>query len=198
MPRIEREGTFVAYPAGVYLKGFDGKLSTAATFRFAISQEIVDGKRIDIVEQRLEVYGDYFIIGTNGQPNETACKQLAKSLGWNGDLASVDIANWDDKCVQIDVKRDEYEGTVRFKATWMRPWDATPSGGQGKLDVDAVRAINQRVGPQIRAMLGEQNVGAPAPAKPIDVTAPYAPPVEPMTPARPAAPAPPTGDDIPF
>ena len=166
MPKIDRAGTFIAYPLSVYVKGFDGKLSTAAAFHFGLAQEVIGDQRVDIADQELEVYGDYFVIGADGQPNENAVKQLADSLGWDGSLVSIEVTDWTASPVQIDVEADEWKGRVRYKATWMRPWDADPGGGHGKLDADAVRVIDQRVGSQMRAMLGEQNVGAPAPTVP--------------------------------
>lgn len=123
------------------------------------------------------VWGTWWVVNKHGQPNETACEQLAVALGWNGDLRLGAVPQVD---VQVTVKPDTYNGKTTFKASWMNPGDYTPQ--PGGMSSDEVDALNAQFGSLLRAATaGAKKAGPKPPAK--DASKPSAAPAASKPPA---------------
>lgn len=100
-------------------------------------------------EDQYHTYGSFFIIGRDGALNETNITQLSLSLGWDGDLLSVNHPV-PDVTVQISVKEEEFDGKVRYRAAWINPGDYSP-GIQGASQ-EEISVLVTQYGPSLRAV----------------------------------------------
>ena len=103
--------------------------------------------------------GDYWVVKKDGTVNQGTVEQLATSLAWDGNLASVRGAP-PRYLVQISVKADTYKGSTRYKAGWMNPGDFTPKGGASDEEV-------QQAAGQFGSLLRAAASGAAKQAKPV-------------------------------
>lgn len=135
------------------------------------------------------VYGTWYVIGREGAPNTAAIDQLAKSMGWNGNLTAI-AGEPPDVVVQIAVKEDTYKEKTRFKASWMNPEDYVPTGIGASSD--DVKSLQTRFGSLLRAAAASavKPAGKPA-AKPAVPSTTPAKPVPPATTKAREAKAPP-------
>lgn len=111
------------------------------------------------------VYGDFWVIGKNGMPNESAVKQLVECLAWTGELRDIQQGP-PAVVVQVLVNEEEYDGKTYFKATWMNPEDYV--GGPNHADDGEVAAMSTRFGSMLRASASAARAAlgnAPAAAK---------------------------------
>jgi len=200
LPPLEQAGTFRGQI--VSYGGYEPKSGAKAVAITVLIEEIwEDGEWRDWREYKIEAEGNVWVVGKDGTLNERQVRNLVDNAGWDGSFLSVVEARWKPTPVQIVVQEDEYRGVVRFPIAFINAYDSTPGGGN--MTVDAARAIDSSLGPQIRALTGNQARNtAPAPAdgpqraakpkggkqsKPVSKAAP------------PASQAPETpADDIPF
>lgn len=186
---LDREGIFKAKPVAWKVKKFDGKNTIAIAIELAIvaqldGQQWTDWRQYD----QVHVWGDWFVMKKDGQPNTAAIEQLATSLGWDGSLRAM-FGSPPDRVVQITVKAENYNGETYHKATWMNPEDFVPTGGGA--NEQEVGQLEARFGSLLRAAAGAGAKKA-APAKP----APK--PAEPEPAAAPAEKPVDDFGDIPF
>jgi len=162
MTPIDREGIFRCVP-------HDWWVTKADSGAVAVSLDL------DILEQwngsswddwtqygQYTVPGDYWVVKKDGTVNQRTVEQLARSMGWDGNLTSVQGAP-PNVLVSVSVKADTYEGKTRYKAGWMNPGDFSPRFGAPP---EEVTKLSSQFGSLLRAAAA----GAAKAAKP--VTAP--------------------------
>lgn len=123
------------------------------------------------------VYGTWWVIGREGNVNQTAVDQLRDAIGWDGNLTKV-AGDPPEAEVQVTVKEESYEkdGKTKtsFKATWMNPGDFKPQPfGE---DAEGVKALQNRFGSLLRAAAAgaAKTPSKPAASKPASKSAPPA------------------------
>ncbi|HOX27490.1 MAG TPA: hypothetical protein PLL30_17350 [Candidatus Krumholzibacteria bacterium] len=164
--RLDREGIFMARAKSWLIRTFDNSEAVAVNIEFQILGQLNDQGGWDDWRQYDEhtVYGMFFIVKKDGTINTTTMEQLAKSLGWDGNLLAVMDAPPPKTAVQITVKADEYQGKVTYKASWINPKDFSPQP-QGASDAK-VSQLQARFGSLLRAAAAAAKQSAPVAAAP--------------------------------
>lgn len=149
MKRLEQDGIFKARPLTWDIKEAESG-AVAVSFSFVVLEELVDGEwTSEGWDDEHMFYGDWWIVKKDGTINQGAVEQLAKSLGWNGNLDAI-VGDPPQKVVQVNVKPDTYEGVTRYKGSWMNPADYS-GGPKNGTDPAAVSGIKARFGSLLRA-----------------------------------------------
>lgn len=172
---LDREGDFQASCTDYGLVNFDsGAVGLNMKFRI-LSQWDPDAKEfhswLDYDEH--EVEGCFFLIkkkkedGSPGGLNEKTVESLVEHCGWDADMGSISDKSWKPGDCQINVKRDEYKGKVRYKAAFINGFDSTP-GGMGGMASEDVAKLQDQWGSHLRALAGKvrdkaKPAGKPAP-----------------------------------
>jgi len=162
--KLDRAGLFKARPIewSVYTAN-SGAVSV--NIQFKITAMYTEGKWqswedfTDVV-----VYGSYWVVKKDGTVNTGTVDQLARSIGWNGDLRAT-VSPVKDVEVQITVTEEDYEGKVQYKAGWMNPGDYIPMPQTSEKEIDI---LHGRFGSLLRAAAGaalEQQKKEKPPAK---------------------------------
>jgi hypothetical protein len=177
--QLDRAGIFKARPFDWSVQPSASSKSVAISVGLLIEAQYEDGEWTSWAEyEPHQTRGWWYVIGKNGQVNTVAVEQLAKSLGWNGDIKAVGGAV-PDVVVQVNVKSEVYNGKTTFKAGWMNPGDYVPDAF-GASDED-VSALSVQFGSLLRAAAASvakaPKAKAPPPAKkgaaPIDSDVPF-------------------------
>lgn len=187
--RLDREGIFMARAQQWSVRTFETSQAVAINIEFLILGQLNQDGGWDDWRNYDEhtCWGMFFITKKDGTVNAVTVEQLARSLGWSGDLQVVANTTPPRTPVQITVKGEEYRGTVAYKASWINPKDYTPSP-HGASDEEVGR-LQARFGSLLRA------AAAAAAREHVREEQPSGLPPEPeFTPAPPAEP----DDDLPF
>jgi hypothetical protein len=189
---LDRPGIFKARPFDWSVQPSATSKAIAISIGLLIEAQYENGEWTSWAEyEPHQVRGWWYVIGKNGQVNTVAVEQLAKSLGWNGDLKSIRAAEPPDVVVQITVKSEEFNGKVTHKAGWMNPGDHVPDAF-GASDED-VQKLSVQFGSLLRAAAA--SVAKTTPKGPPKTTPKPAP--KPSTPP-PATPLPDDKEPVPF
>lgn len=113
--------------------------------------------------------GYHYIVKKDGNINQTGVDQLAKSIGWNGDLDIVGSTAPPDVVAQITVKSETYEGKTRRKVQWVNPGDFVPAQGASP---EAVKKMSGLYGSRLRAAAAAAAKAAKPMAAPPRITEP--------------------------
>ena len=148
MTQLDREGIFKARLLEWNVKPSEKSQAVAISIEFHILDQL-DGNDW-ISWERYEdhsVWGDFYVVKSDGQINTGPVEQLAQSIGWNGDFNAVNN-DPPDTVVQITVKEDEYDGKIRYRAQWINPGNFTPrpggsNSGEGHRVEQSVRLVAQ-------------------------------------------------------
>lgn len=176
--QLDRPGIFKAKPFDWSIQPSDKTKSVAVSIGFLILSQYEDGEWISWEDYEPHVTrGWFYIIGKDGNLNQTAVDQLVKSLDWYGDLKAIKNGLPPDVVVQINVKANEYNGKTTFKAGWMNPENFVPEAF-GASD-DEVSGLTAQFGSLLRAAASVARPKTPAtkPAPPKRSAPSKAPPV---------------------
>lgn len=153
------------------------------------SQTWEDWKSYDV-----EASGDLWIVKKDGQLNRGQIESLCRHAGWDGNMTALVNGEWTPHRCQFSIKRDEYEGKIRFRISFINDHDRTP-GQLGNIDEAKAKALQSRFGGDLRAIAGNIKRNGPAP-----MSAPSIPPVprfqRPQVPAQTIATS--RDEEIPF
>ena len=169
--RLEREGIFKARPFKWEIKRAEsGAVAISLGFEI-VSQYDGSGGWVEwkSAGHNYHCYGDWWVIKKTGEVNIRPVDQLVLSLDWSGDLFDVK-GDPPDVEVQIKVKAETYNGTTRYKATWMNPGDYEPS------DLGATEEEVQQMSAQYGSLLRAAAAASKAPAQAAPPPAQDAPP----------------------
>ena len=173
MRQIDREGTFRCVPREWWVTRAD-----SGAVAVSLDLDIIEtwnGSDWDDWTQygQYTVLGDYWVVKKDGTVNQGTVEQLARSMGWDGNLTSVQGAP-PNVLVSVSVKADTYKGTTRYKAGWMNPGDQEPKGGA---TAEQVQDAANRFGSLLRAAAaGAAKAAKPVPAPPREERAEEPPP----------------------
>jgi len=124
--QLDRSGIFKARPFDWSVQPSNTSKAVAISIGLLITAQYKNGEWTSWEEyEPHQTRGWWYVVGKNGQVNTVAVEQLAKSLGWNGDLKAVN-GDVPDVVVQVNVKASEYDGKTQYKAGWMNPEDFVP------------------------------------------------------------------------
>lgn len=193
MNRLEQQGIFKCKALSWEIQEAQSG-AVGVNMSFLVLEELEGDKWVSWAEYPEHMfYGTWWVVKKDGTINTSAVEQLAKSLGWDGNLASITGTPPTDT-VQVSVKPDTYEGVTRYKGDWMNPGNY--SGGSGNAaDPQKVKGLQSRFGSLLRAAAASAKATEPKPGTPPKATGP-----------KPAAAPPPARDkdgelnlgDIPF
>lgn len=147
--QLDREGIFKVRPVSWRVKTFPSSKSVAIAIEFVVVAQLDEESAADktytwqdwTVYDEIRVWGDYWVVKKDGQPNVGTCEQLAEAMGWRGSLKAVQAGPPPQCIVQVTVKSEDYQGKTYYKAAWMNPEDYVPtSGGAPAEEVDALEA----------------------------------------------------------
>jgi len=184
MPSIDREGIFQATCINWWLTRSDKSKAVAVSCEFQITAQLAeDGAWEDWTDYGMTCHGDFYIVKRDGGLNETTITQLCTSLEWDGNLNSLSEPPAGG-IVQVTVKADEFNGNVRYKASWLNPGDFVPRAGS--VAPEEVKSLQNQYGSLLRAVASKARNGKPqpaAPAKPAAAPQPAAQPAQRPVPA---------------
>jgi len=152
MPLLNQPGTFKAMPMGWDISKKDDSKSVAMVIQFHILEALGDDNQWqDWREyQPQEITGYFYVVKKDGNINTVQVEQLAKAIGWNGDISLGTLRNGPpEKACQIVVEWEEYNGKDRLKIKWINPEDYTP--GLKQSDDSTVQNVAAVYGSQLRA-----------------------------------------------
>lgn len=157
MAWLEQVGIFQAMPIEGGIRTYDLKAVVAVEIKFLVidwySQEA--GQFEKWIDPDTWVWGRFFVVGKNGQPNEFACRSLKAAFDWDGRLESLHTMQaYRDRIVQITVEQEEFEGKVRYGVAFLNNIDRPAEGGAGNTGVEEVRSLDALHGSAFRALLG--------------------------------------------
>ena len=193
---IDREGIFKARPLSWEIYRAESG-AVAVSMNFEITAELNESSDWDDWTQYEQhtCYGNWWVVKRDKSINMNPVKQLAESLGWDGNLSSVSPDNPPDQIVQITVRENVYQDNLRYRADWMNPGDFTPSPRSAS--PEDVQQLETQFGSLLRAAASAVQPTPPPPPSP---PAPM-PTDEPSTDDGAPAPSPPVvapDDDLPF
>jgi len=97
------------------------------------------------------VGGAFWIVGKDGAINERQVESLVEHCGWNALMSDITAGTWKPTDCQVTVKKEEYQGNVRYKASFINAYDAQP-GGRSNVTADAAKSMDQSYGASLRAL----------------------------------------------
>jgi hypothetical protein len=158
---LDREGIFKAKPFAWNVRASKDTKSVGVNVGFIIDAQLDGDEWTSWADFEVHtVWGAWYPIGKTGQVVQAHIDQLAKALGWNGDLTSIK-GDPPSVVVQLTVKDEPYNGQSRIKATWMEPEDFVPTGG-GASEED-VKKLQNQFGSLLRAAAAGAVKGAAKP-----------------------------------
>jgi len=173
MNQIDREGTFRCVPREWWVTRADSGAMAVSIDLDVIEQWNGSGWDDWTQYGQYTVLGNYWVVKKDSTVNQGTVEQLASSMGWDGNLTSVQGAP-PHVLVSISVKADTYKGTTRYKAGWMNPGDQEPKGGA---TAEQVQDAANRFGSLLRAAAaGAAKAAKPMPAPPREERAEEPPP----------------------
>jgi len=133
-------------------------------------EQFVDWREYEVI-----VEGDLNLVQKNGSINKTQVKALIEHTGWDGNFTSLSDGTWKPTPCQFSVKRDTYYDEPRYRVDWINGYDDTPRG-ISTMDLDEAKALQNRLGGEMRAVVGnttrQKQKPAGAPVAPRKATAP--------------------------
>lgn len=103
----------------------------------------------------LDVFGDFYIIKKDGQPNPTAIEQLTKAKCWNGEYGLMLYEKDPPMSLQavVQVGANVYQGKTTYRANWIHHADHVPGAGgiSGRVAADRLAELNATFGGSLRA-----------------------------------------------
>lgn len=186
---LDRAGNFQAKPVAWNIQtGKEGSKSVAIGITFIVAAQWEKDAWTSWAEyEPMTVRGYWYVIGKDGKVNQTAVKQLRKSMGWDGDLQAVAAGDPPGMIVQLNVKANKYNDEITYRAEWMSPEGEVP--GAFGASPEEVNALQSQFGSLLRAAAS----AIPAPAKAAPPAAPAAAKAA-APPKSKAAPAPKTAE----
>lgn len=164
---LAQEGVFRAFPvAWTIEEAKDGtSKSVGIAIRFAIYQQWSPEAKTWSEEWPAGYYvdGRSYVVGKEGNVNQSAVSQLSKAGLWDGD--------WDklngpppSVYVHVDVKNEPYQGQDKFRAKWINPDADEPvaRGGFAPVNDQLLSSLRQRFQSSTRAIAGGNATGRPA------------------------------------
>ena len=162
MNQLDREGIFKAQLLDWNVKPSEKSQAVAISIEFHVLDQLDGNDWISWEKyQDHSVWGDFYVIKSDGQINTPIVEQLAQSIRWNGDFNAVN-SDPPDIVVQITVKEDEYDGKIRYRAQWINPGDFTQRSPAAT--AEKVTELNSRYGSLLRAAAGAAKESKPGPA----------------------------------
>ncbi len=159
MLRLDRAGIFKAQPVSWTVRSSQQSGAIALAIEFKILAQLDGAEWNDWAQyDEYSIFGDFWVVKSDGTINTTTVESLARTLGWDGDLVSV-VGEPPAEVVQITVREEEYQGRKRMKVAWLNPGDFSPMPESAT--PDQVQNMQRRFGSLLRAAAA----GAAAPAK---------------------------------
>lgn len=193
---LDREGTFRGQVTEYGCRKTDAgaiQLSVYADIEEQWDPELEQW--VDWRQYQVEVYGDLNLVKKNGTVNKIQAQALVNHAGWNGEFTSLSQETWQATPCQFVVKQNTWNDNVRYKIEWINAYDRVP-GAFTPLDADTAKALQNKLGGEMRALIGnvtrQKQKPAGAPAAPPKASVPASTEDSTTTPA-----GSPT-DDIPF
>lgn len=147
---LDRTGIFKVIPQSWQVRRKETG-SVAISFRFLVIAELTSSSEWHDWTQygEFQVYGDYYVIGKNGQVNQKTVEQLSASIGWRGTLGEIAKAPPPKVVVQVKVEENTFNGKTTYRAGWMNPGDYVPTmGGE---DAETISTLDAQFGSLLRA-----------------------------------------------
>lgn len=166
---VDREGTFRAAVIGYGLKEMES--NAVAVNVHVVLTETWDAENkawVDWREYNVDAYGDIWIVKKDGTVNKKSAQSLVDCAGWDGDTEAIVNQQWKPTPCQVVIKRDDYEGKVRFNVAFLNEYDREPGANLGNVTPDKAKALAAKFGSQFRALVGNRirNSAPPATDKP--------------------------------
>lgn len=166
---VDREGTFRADIIGYGLKEMESN-AVAVNVHVVLTEAWDDANAawVDWREYNVDAYGDIWIVKKDGTVNKKSAQSLVDCTGWDGDTEAIVNQTWKPTPCQVIIKRDEYEGKVRFNVAFLNEFDRTPGANLGNVTPEKAKVLATKFGSQFRALVGNRirNTAPPATDKP--------------------------------
>jgi hypothetical protein len=117
-------------------------------------------------DYNVEAWGTSWIIKKDGTVNQNAVDALVKYAGWDGSLKTIGENGWVPTPCQVSIGSEEYNGETQFRVSFINAWDRVPGANIGNVTSDDLKALENRFGSSLRAVVGniKRNTSPPAPA----------------------------------
>jgi hypothetical protein len=149
MKRLDRPGIFKADLIRWSVRTSQQSSAIAISIEFLVMAQLDGAAWADWTQyEDHSIYGDFWVVKSNGTINTPAVENLASAIGWNGDLEAIQ-GDPPGGQVQITVKEEEYNGQKRLKVAWINPGDFSPV--PAGVSTEQVREMQMRFGSLLRA-----------------------------------------------
>lgn len=151
MQQLQYEGDFQVrcMKYGLY-KADSGSIAINMNFEVLAAFDNEEGKWVDWRGEEVVCEGSFWIVKKDGTVNEKQVDSLVAHCGWSGAISDVSNGTWEPEDCQVNVKKEEYKGNVRYKAAFINAFDAIPGGG-GSVTAEEAQAIEDAFGSSLRA-----------------------------------------------
>ena len=149
-PRLEDVGIYKAKAIRWHVKLSKSSAACAITVMFRVHERLQDGAW-ETVSQEV-VWGDFWVIGTSGDPVHKICQNIKRVLGWDGSLDLDSNPLRGNPTVQVTVKCDDYNGY--YKVSWLNPGDYVPEKRKKREDAPDGKALNDKHGKALKDAIG--------------------------------------------
>ena len=149
MKQLDRPGIFKARALRGHIRTSQQSQAVAVSIEFLILAQYDASAWTDWTQyEEHGIFGDFWVIKSDGSVNVQTAENLARSIGWDGDLDDV-VGDLPAITVQITVKEEEYNGRKQLKVGWINPEDFTPAVVAAS--AEEVTALGRRFGSLLRA-----------------------------------------------
>jgi len=156
MSQIDREGIFRGYivESGV------GRAKSSKAHQFMARLRATEMYNEDTQEwmewdfDENEITGYFFFCNKDKKLIDFQVENLARALGWSGDIVELGTTDYSDTLVQFHVKEDTYDGKTNLKVMRIDHADANPARTLQKLDSKELKALSAELSRKAVTLLG--------------------------------------------
>lgn len=182
MPALTRAGWFLCDVKewGIREAKDSGAIAVALKFLTKGEWGTTDAGPGWVETPQSDVFGDFYVIKKDGEPNPTGLEQLTKAGIWRADkgFEGFNEPIWDGAEAVIQVEADTYGGKTRYKAAWIYGSEHIPGTGgiANRASAERLAELNAKMGARLRAIAPKTTTVAAA-APPAAAAAPAQPPL---------------------
>ena len=158
--KLERPGVFLADLVSWRVKESTKTSSVAVAIEFTATDELFGDEWSPITPAT--VFGDFWVIGTDGAVNQRKADSLKRAIGWTGRFSDV-VGQPPAIRVRLKVEPEDYKGKTYFKVRWIDPAVADSEDAEKPADV---AKLDEQFGSKLQQAMARKGKPDPKPVKP--------------------------------
>lgn len=173
MPALDRPGIFRASIPEYELQESKTSEAVAIAMKFEIYQkQEASGEWVDW-NYGQHIYGQAWIIKSDGTLNEKAQQAFMNASGWDGQIESILDKSFQPWPVKLDVDYEKYNGKDLLKVKWINHHDDEGGGGMRAMESDKAKSLIAKYSSKFRASASQakaDNATPPPPPPPTQIS----------------------------